>query len=74
VPSDEQSPLWANARRSFVTALEVVIHQAQDFACKLEELPTAIDRDKLGAAVGRAIQCQCWASATLTPFFGCPPR
>ncbi len=42
-PADVQSPLWAGARRSFVAVLEVLIHQAQDPARKLEDLPTAID-------------------------------
>jgi hypothetical protein len=41
-PSDEQGPLAAAARRSFVAALEFSIHQAQDPDRKLEKLPTAI--------------------------------
>ena len=41
-PADVQSPLWAGARRSFVAAFEVLIHQAEDPARKLKELPSAI--------------------------------
>jgi hypothetical protein len=71
VPSDEQSPLWANARRSFVTALEVVIHQAQDPARKLEELPTAIGILRnlqfpvALIAIGRAETDSTWREARL---------
>jgi hypothetical protein len=70
-PADVQSPLWAGARHSFVAALEVFIHQAQDPARKLEELPTAIGIMRnlqfpvALIAIGRAETDSTWREARL---------
>jgi len=70
-PADAQNPLWAGARRSFVAALEVFIHQAEDPARKLEELPTAIGILRnlqfpvALIAIGRAETDSTWREARL---------
>jgi hypothetical protein len=62
---------WYSYRR--LDPFASLLGPVAEFVELSKQIPST-DPDKLGAAVGRAIQCQCWASATLTPFFGCPPR